>query len=437
MKKFSLQVGLALFALVFFGIYSVFHLGQSSEQRLVKRIQAISASGDPVCLSAYWEGPIDPEENGVVQLEVADGDLEKFDQKYQGLSLLGYVSPRYKLGGGQLHYMNGMFAEVPGLLPQLRRVAECGQSIDQGLIAGHPFDVDLGNKLKNWRLAVKALTINALAAAHRGDGDEALANCTIALDLQMALRSMPSVLTFLVEAENENLVFETANHVLRISKPSKQTLSEFKQALARIDHRATLMDAIKGERVFGLAALQQLRDGEGAGDFGAFPFAGTWFAEVYLNDDEEMYLDLIETNLAAVGLPRGKRSQVLGQAVAKLDESTFRYAMSKMITPCNEAGYAVLDQIDAKLLAMQLVCDAADQLNEPGTVLPVIKHLDPYSEMPMQIKQLPGGLTVYSVGNNQVDDGGSVLVQDASGNALDIGFGPLLDVPSKAASSLP
>ena len=125
------------------------------------------------------------------------------------------------------------------------------------------------------------------------------------------------------------------------------------------------------------------------------------------------------------------------KSVAKLDESTFRYAMSKMITPCNEAGYAVLDQIDAKLLAMQLVCDAADQLNEPGTVLPVIKHLDPYSKMPMQIKQLPGGLTVYSVGNNQVDDGGSVLVQDASGTALDIGFGPLLDVPSKAESSLP
>ena len=84
----------------------------------------------------------------------------------------------------------------------------------------------------------------------------------------------------------------------------------------------------------------------------------------------------------------------------------------------------LLVKVDAKLLAMQLVCDAADQLNEPGTVLPVIKHLDPYSKMPMQIKQLPGGLTVYSVGNNQVDDGGSVLVQDASGTALDIGLAP-------------
>jgi hypothetical protein len=52
--------------------------------------------------------------------------------------------------------------------------------------------------------------------------------------------------------------------------------------------------------------------------------------------------------------------------------------------------------------------------------LPPERLLDPYDGKPLRVKREPGGVTVYSIGPNLVDDGGSI---GASG--LDVGVGPM------------
>ena len=444
MKKYWIPVGLALLAVVGFGILSVSRFAHSGSQRIALRLQAIRAAGDPVSMSDYWNGPLRPEENGLAQLEFASRDLLQFGKEHSELVESGYLGPGYRLSEEQVAEIDRMFANVPDLLPRLRTVASCKRSVDDQLRAGNPFDVDRSDIFGNSKLAVMALTVDALASASRGDGDDALAKCSVALDLQVALRSFPTMLDVLQEFSSERVVFETANHVLRITEPSEQAISDFKSALMRIDHQARMGEAIKTERVHGVFLMQQLRSAEGLEDsegtvhgIGGSLLSGTPFNEIYLNDDAEMYLDMMQTNLDAVGQSREIRTQMLRQSVTTLSDSSFiRYSLSKLCQPLNVECFDEMDRADARLAAMLLVCDWAAQLNDPASAPSAIKQIDPFGGKPMQVSKSSTGLTFYSVGENCIDDGGNIKDESAL-PGLDIGFGPLLKLPSQDAAIAP
>ena len=169
------------------------------------------------------------------------------------------------------------------------------------------------------------------------------------------------------------------------------------------------------------------------GDF----LLGNWFGDAYLNDDEEMYLDLMAANIEVIGEPKAKRDVVLQKLEKELTASKFRYVLSKMIVPSLSGAYDAIDRIEAKLRCLRMICDNKEALHSAVSEPLVNVQLDPFNDSPMNSRQTKDGWVVNSVGENLVDDGGDVVSQAADSRPLDIGLGPLLPMVDQPAAVAP
>ena len=446
MKKFLLAFSVAmlvsLFALALVGLY----LEKSTSKRTALKRQAIANAGDEVYLSDYAVDPIPADQDGLTQFEFASADLDLFMKDYEtafaGAGLgMDVLDMNRTLSSKQIDQIEQIVADFPAMFEQLDRVSECTQFVGASWKDNDPLDALASQAFQRLRIAARAYCSKALVAAYRGDGDEALRICEKALKLRRVANVRPSLLSCLVDAATQNIVFDTANHVLRVSKPSPAAIAQFNHAISGIDNIASLTDGMKGERAFGLSVIMKVKQDGDTGDLPGFPggsaLLGNWFGKAYLNDDEEMYLDLMAANIEVIGKPKTQRDPVLLRIENELLASKFRHVLSKLIISSTSGAHDAIDRTVAKLRSLRMICDNYEALQNATSEPLGNVQLDPFIDSPMQSKQTKDGWVVYSVGENLVDDGGEVVPDNSGSIPVDIGFGPLLPPLNNPAAATP
>ena len=439
MKKFLLVSVVVVVVSLFFLTLAGLYLKETTGRQIALKRQAIADTGDKVYLSDYAVDPIPADQDGLAQFELASEHFDRFDKDHITAFPTGFFYES-KLNSEQIDSMEQLVADFPAMFEQLDRAAQCTQFVGASSNSNDPMDALSNEVLQQLRTAVRAYSAKALVAAYRGKGDEALRICDNALKLQQVARVRPTLVSCLVEAATQSLIVDTANHVLRVSQPSSEAIAQFNQTLSGIDNIASLTAAMKGERAFGLSMITKVKQ-EGDAGGGTIPgggfLLGNWLGDAYLNDDEEMYLDLMAANIEVIGEPKEKREVVLQKIENELTATKFRYAMSRMLVPSLSRAHDAIDRIEAKVRCLRMICDNQEAFQKAESEPLVNVPLDPFDGSPMKSKQTKDGWVVYSVGENLEDDGGDVVSQAADSRPLDIGLGPLLPMVDQPAVVAP
>ena len=428
MKNFLLT-GLALLVFAMFALVLVsLYLAKSTGSRVAQKRQAIVNAGDKVYLSGSAGDLIPADENGMAQFESAVPDLRAFEEDYAKLAFFSN-DLNYKLGPKQIADLEKIIAKYPAMFVELDRAAACTQFVDLSENDDVALDA-FGDMHMELRVAAKAFSAKALVAAYQGKGDEALQACEAALNLRPVASVRPCVFSCLVDVAVQGIIFNTANQVLQISTPTPEAIAQFKNRISSIDNVADFTDAIKGERAFGLSMIKRVQESSGDGGSDVIPggavLLGNWLGEAYLNDDEEKYMDLMAAHIDLIGQRKKLRDPVLKKIEDDLRTIKFRHALSKMMVPTLDNAHDAVDRIEAQLRCMRMICDHS-LTSSNASVVPAAKpELDPYTGKNLKSKSTATGWLVYSVGENLIDDGGTIVAKDLSSHPLDTGFGPLL-----------
>lgn len=427
MKRFFLYSGLVVLILLMLIFTVGLWLKLSTASRVAEQRAAIAAAGDRVYLTEYAREPIPNEENAYYFLKLAKVDLEAI---YDKLGKLGEVDLQRRLRPDQIAALEKLVEEHTKrhrTFELLEKAAACTQydsqtDYSQGVAVELPDMVLL-------RSAARAIEAKALVLAYHGEGDDALAECERWLRLNALFQNDPLIINHLVSIACQSIGVSSANHVLRVAETSPDARQRLDAVLATLDNRRAGVEAMKGERAWGVLTFEQLRSGKlDPQSVDAPPvtrlLAANWIGQAYLNDDEAKYLELMDRHIQAAELDGSEREAFAVPIDVELQNGGVRHVMTRLLVPALKSALAASDRADTYnhclrvLLALQDRDDAA--LGDLG--LPDAATRDA-GGLPLVIRHTDDGWVVYGVGKNGVDDGGKVDTSD--GEPLDIGLAPL------------
>ena len=432
MKKFFIYSGIifAILLMAYFGIS--FYLVQSTAAHVQARRQAILDAGDNVYLTDYQTDAIPDEENAYHHLMLAKSDLESFDERYAVNS--EFLDLNHRLRPEQVEELAAIVEKYADMYDRLEQSAACKvyqPKVDyaDGMAILLP-DVALS------RTAARALSAKALVEAYRGNGDVALKQCETTLRISNQVGAEPILINHLVDLACQSIAAQTANHTLRVADTSPDARASLDEVLSSLDNRQGTIDAMKGERAMGVQTFQQMRDGtldpDGIGEPELSPLsalASTWLGQAYLNDDEAMYIEILDRQIEAVELDRDARRAEMDKAFADLEENSgFRHVLTRLLVPALNAAVDATDRREAenRCLRLLLAVEGQHDANLLLLDLPGDCKTDPFSGGFLLMNSDDDEWTVYSVGENKIDDGGQIHALDYN-QPLDIGLGMLLD----------
>ena len=202
-----------------------------------------------------------------------------------------------------------------------------------------------------------------------------------------------------------------------LPKASPAARQELDDLLAGLDNYAGNIDAMRAERACGIQTFKQFREGslspnEITGDERRFTLlSGTWLGQAYLNNDEAKYIELLNAQIDLLQHPRGERVDAVDGLWESIEESRWRYMFTCLLSPALNAATNAANRADAhaRCLRILLAVQGREEMSLDDVDLPHAAKTDPYSGGPLLLMWKDEGVTVYSVGENEVDDGGDVF----------------------------
>jgi hypothetical protein len=387
------------------------HLAQTT-------IAAIKAAGDPTTIADLRHASVPPSLNAATFLREGKSEIEAASRQLQPIM----EKPSYRDGPlGPCDDIAALFASRPGLTPLLENAASCP---DCDLEADHAHGLQaLESSLENSRVPVRhaasLLGARARLFSAKGDQERAVKTCLLIFRLADHAQSEPLLVDFLLGAGCRGVAIHTANLVLRWGAISNDTRNYLEKELRRQDGTAAYQRALKSERAY---TIDGLYGGQ------------NWAFRVEYAADLARYLELIDQQVSVAG-------QCYTQAVARARQETPRgllppFFSGLVFEPIMKVRIAK-DRVLAEVRCLRVLNalqrkssheHAAIVLDTLG--LPADAIVDPFSGASLIVKLVSGDWLIYSVGENQVDDGGDIA------HHKDFGLGPI-PAPTAASSTEP
>jgi hypothetical protein len=278
------------------------------------------------------------------------------------------------------------------------------------------------------RDAARLLRAEAVYAAMTGDTDlsyEALMSC---LAVQSPLRGEALIISQIVSIACQTIASEGLQNTLAYAGYNDEQLAVLQQRLSAEHNTTSLTNALMVERVFALEAYN---------DPATFIAPGrTWMDEIipgsyaallrtanafgWFSGDRQEYLECMEEMIAASRLPYAEaRPTYAALETRGNDRSILPYLNSSLFASLTRVP-AVMARGDAQLSLgstaaaierYRLAAGAApDQLDAlvPAYLSGVPE--DPFDQQPLRYRREGEGYTLYSIGANGADDGGTPAV---------------------------
>jgi hypothetical protein len=407
------MVGLAAIALIANALFV-----SITASRLERQIAAIRAAGDPVTIADLAPPPIPAEKNAATYLDRARADMEAIVKEISDLKLASEC-PGYRLPPKELKTINDSIAAYPKVLPLLQQAAACPEyegGFDYTL-PSQKFQEQMLKIAGGVRTPSRVLFRRAEALIAEGNCDEAIRMSILLLRLSRHFDRNPTIVGYLVALASRSAAIEHINEALQTGPVSKETREALDMELAIHEPMSGYKNSLKSERAWALSSIPS-QDGM----FGTMHrqwFVGRGMANMWMSDYLRFFDSIVSTADDSTTFPHPARA-IVNNGMGSIP--------SGLILPSINATENAVARVRAEirclrvLNALQTRATEADnnvpKLAELG--LPVETTTDPFNGQPLHAKKTPQGWLVYSVGQNQVDDGGN-LANSASG---DVGFGP-------------
>lgn len=392
--------------------------------------QEITKKGDPLYFADFQPQSIDGGSNGYFHLMNAKEEILTFSQflmeGFNGESEVNFNDPK-KLSKSAVERLVTGVEIHKQLFEQLERMAACEQfqadlDYTDGMFVSLPH-------LNLFTSIADSLQAKTVADVSQQRGDEAIRNCISGMRIARLLMNEPILVSFLVAIALERTMLDSAFYVISSTPTSAESRVELALEIATSAYGSGVVRVLKGERSCGIQTFKDLREGkkdllEGTDASNLIP--GFGFERAYLNDDESKYIEFMNAMIASAAESHGERVRVFAEINQEIEDSGFRFMVTKLILPGILAVTEVVDQIEVKARCLQVIL----RLQGEGEVALEDLPEDPFSGKPLLAKQTEQGWTVYSVGVNQQDDEGGLGTPDENWRQTpDIGYGPVLASP--------
>jgi len=360
-------------------------------------------------------GPeIPPDENADTYLRRARQDVESLYEELKPLFVDGKIWAK-RPEEEDLLTIRSAWEAYPAILPLLERATAC-----QRFDAGWDYSVDVDTFIDQdlppttgFRTFVRVLHARAVWQLADGQRDDSLATAVLMLRLTRHFDSRSATLVrYLVGIASRGIALEVAHRALRDGPVSASMRETLKAELLAHDTVATHAASLRTERVIGLEK------------YALIPNRRNWFLRRMWNEDQSTYLDIMDQCLADMGQAYADFESELSRLARK--SRGRRAPLAQSVLPAVHPAYEATVRTEAQIRCLLLINELAafgDTL-DPGKLDPVALGLpqhvmiDPYNGKRLQLKKLPDGWLIYSIGRNLQDDGGML------GPFKDIGFGP-------------
>lgn len=425
-KPLVVLFAIAAVALVAAGLL----ITRSTHSSVTALRQEITQNGDPLYFADFQPQSIDGESNGYFHLMNAKEEILAFNdflmEGFNGESEVNFNDPK-KLSKSTVDRLVTGIEVHKELFDQIERMAACEQyqadlDFTEGMFVSLPH-------LNLFTSIADSLQAKTVADVSQQRGDEAIRNCISGMRISRLLMNEPILVSFLVAIGLERTMLDSAFYVISSTPTSAESRAELALEIANSAYGSGVVRVLKGERSCGIQTFKDIREGnndllEGADASRLIP--GFGFERAYLNDDEAKYIEFMNAMIASAAESHGERVRVFAEISQEIEDSGFRFMVTKLILPGILAVTEVVDQLEVKAGCLQVIL----RLQAEGEVALEDLPEDPFSGKPLLAKQTEQGWTVYSVGANQQDDKGDLGTPGQNWRQKpDIGYGPALASP--------
>ncbi len=380
--------------------------------KVAQTIASLRAAGEPVGLADLTPKPIPPEDDAATYLRRAASENEAIRKDvhviYDGLP----EAEQEEFDAGQpspamVAAIRAALAAHPDSLPLLARAARCSDYYPQSSVIADT-QVFMKNVLANvntMRGAVRVLDYRVQLSLADGRPQEALSACLDMLRLARHFDREPMLTNYLLNLAVRGVAIRSANRILRAGPHSDAEHDSLAAELACHNLVNAYQQALRTERAFGLQSFDEMPS----------PF--------FHKADQRDYLDLIEAGLPAMSTPLANSSShaqtatIIGRAGP----------LTKLVAPATQAMQVAATRTLAEMRCLRVLNELVRHEQHAETAKPEIADLglpadvivDPFDGKPLRVKKLADGWLVYTVGQNQKDDGGNLT------DYQDVGLGPV------------
>jgi hypothetical protein len=402
-----------LFAIALFVTFISFW---SARAQLELRLAELKKAGEPTCLADLAREPIPPEQNGFTYMLQAKDDMNAVDLVVDKLS--EFQENRFK--PEEMNKIKDTLDAYPKIYPLLQQAAACPA-----------FDFQINYKLPPSQVIRKLLfdgnassmhsvkryfRARALLQTYNGDRDEAMRSVLLLLQLTRQMDCEKQIyINYLIIIAIKNIAIECANEILQSGPIEDQTRAALDGELSLHKPIKDFQSSLKAERAYCLDSIKS--------DFGKSIFINKWLLSI---------LDIFDELMECTSQPYSDclNAEIMQQA-STISKFTIIPDISKALLPGLKSTLVAPYRVQAMMNSLRIMNVLQKIQIKDGDRMPTMAELglpretgvDPFNGKKMIIKKLPDGWTVYSVGENLKDDGGTFDDKNT-----DVGFGPKIPI---------
>ncbi len=307
----------------------------------------------------------------------------------------------------------------------------------------YSFDIQKMHWESSSRNLIRVLAFQTMVDAHYGRRDQACHTACLALRSSKMFKNQPTLSSLATESACNQMANYSICSLVRNCPLTPSEAAELNRYLLASDHADEVIPAVKNERAVFLSMYLGQRPGNAYGDFW-FPdsdaAAPWWSASAVkllnqigmplLYEDEIAYINTSSKMIAIMSAP-GKTMRVRRNELVRTVKDIPKYAwISSEWLPFN---VSLVDRVmkDRARTALTQVVIAAQQYKQqhgayPDTLAQLRSNsklsipLDPFTDKELVYQRTKEGFLVYSVGQNEVDDGGKTATRQSKDKYDDI-----------------
>ncbi|UCG34379.1 MAG: hypothetical protein JSU68_07015 [Phycisphaerales bacterium] len=398
------------------------------------RLALMKAAGEPTSLAEYEaRRPVIPDEenSALIILSLAD-ELEQLAKEH-GFSRTLPVLGRADMPPWGEPWPREIFDAVEGLLAQqVELVAELDsiRDLPDGRfplnLMPNPLAILLPY-LSPLRTASKVQSLGALHDAAIGKHNRSLDHCRTVLNMGASVRDDPVLISALVSIAIDALAVDTLERVLSFTTADAEQISALQRLLRDHEINSPIPNGLRGERLFTLELFEyvarngpQALAGVAAGDNAvmSWPRALHFLFGGWIRLNEAKAMELTTSLIDALDSPRTAMdaAAIKDQALASLG---LEYFLVKHLTPSLSRSVILWARSVAGLRCAQAGLAAErfrlatgrwpESLEELVPEYLDAVPLDPFDEKPLRYRVEADRVVIYSIGEDEVDDGGQLV----------------------------
>lgn len=418
MKRFAIGLGILLGLLLLINAV----LAWRTDTRFEQLVAAVRAQGDPASIAELAPQPIPAAQNAAALIDEMNPRLADFGKEYGDFyqtklgKQLDDLQPGERPNDEQLAAMRAILDRYTDLEQQIQAALSAPQyaSTADFSLGFNPFVEAQLARLQQLRTIARFVEWRGQTLLAEGNQQEAIDWSLSLLELSALCKAEPTMVSYLVTVAMRNTALHDLHQSLLASPTDAATYAKIDEVLQRLEQDVYLQRTFRTERALSISACIEQgwkRAPPVVGKLLGWPIRRNFLGPI----------ELYDKIIPLANVPYNEVQNEL-QAGGKLAVPTGKGVLADLLVPSVEAALKASNRDLALIRSLRVLNalrhagDDAQSLDDID--LPAAATTDPFTGEPLVVTRNESGWLVYSVGEDEADDGGTFK------EAKDLGFGP-------------